>query len=145
MNNSSSTVSLSSIQTVFSTTTSSPQPLHKSQSESALSSAAALTLTRIGLSESNLVLMPGAQTSIPPNEERPVELRSKVSLSGLQNQLLQIQTKQEQQQEQQTSSSFQQPLRQLQSRLLNVSSDDVRLFGQALKEYHETLKYWGSS
>ena len=151
MNNSLSTESLSSIQTASSTITNSSLLLSPSKSE--LSLVDLSSLAPGGPSESNLVLMPGESPSRPPSEAKPSELRSRVSLSALQNQLQQLQLKQEKQVEQEQEESLQkqqecllqtqtQPLRQLQSRVLNVSSDDVRLLGQALKEYRDLASYW---
>jgi hypothetical protein len=158
MNNSLSTESLSSIQTASSTITNSSLLLSPSKSE--LSLADLSSLAPGGPSESNLVLMPGESPLRPPSEAKPSELRSRVSLSALQNQLQQLQLKQEKQVEQEESLQKQpiqeslqkqptpqqsQPLRQLQSRVLNVSSDDVRLLGQALKEYRDLASYWGGT
>jgi hypothetical protein len=36
-------------------------------------------------------------------------------------------------------------LQQLQSRILNVSSSDVKLFSQMLREYHDSVKIWAGS
>jgi cell division protein FtsN len=158
MNNSLSTESLSSIQTASSTITNSSLLLSPSKSE--LSIQELSSLAPGGPSESNLVLMPGESPSHPLSEAKPSELRSRVSLSALQNQLQQLQLKQEKQVEQEQEESLQkqptqeslqkqqpqtQPLRQLQSRVLNVSSDDVRLLGQALKEYRDLASYWGGT
>jgi len=154
MNNSLSTESLSSIQTASSTITNSSLLLSPSKSE--LSIQELSSLAPGGPSESNLVLMPGESPLRPLSEAKPSELRSRVSLSALQNQLQQLQLKQEKQVEQEESLQKQQecplqkqqtpqqsqPLRQLQSRVLNVSSDDVRLLGQALKEYRDLASYW---
>uniref|UniRef100_A0A6C0JZ73 Uncharacterized protein n=1 Tax=viral metagenome TaxID=1070528 RepID=A0A6C0JZ73_9ZZZZ len=144
MNNSSSTASLSSIQTVNSTITNS---LLLSPSKSELSFQELSSSTPDGSRESNLVLMPGDSAFPLPSEAKPSELRSRVSLSALQNQLLQLQGAQEklqQQQEQEQQKQQTQPiLRQLQSRILNVSSADASLFKQALQEFHETTRYWG--
>jgi hypothetical protein len=143
MNNSSSTASLSSIQTVNSTITNS---LLLSPSKSELSFQELSSSTPDGSRESNLVLMPGDSAFPLPSEAKPSELRSRVSLSALQNQLLQLQGAQEKlQQEQQLQLQQTQPLRQLQSRILNVSSADASLFKQALQEFHETTRYWGTS
>jgi hypothetical protein len=90
--------------------------------------------TRIGNSESNLVLMPGDPSLFQTSVEwsKPV-LRSPVSLSEL--------VLKQQQQQQQQQQLFQTHPR-TQSSILRIPKADLEVFAKTLKEYHESIRCW---